>query len=96
MQEALDHSGIKWQMAVDSDSSRTVEAMVAADIAVIAQLAGAAAPQLEQVSHGGALPDLGSFKINLYVSDVPSSSVLQDFAAMVRRAYMGPALALTA
>ncbi|NNE79528.1 MAG: LysR family transcriptional regulator [Silicimonas sp.] len=96
MQEALDDAGIPWQMAVDSDSSRTVEAMVSADIAVISQLAGTAAPQLEQVNHGGALPDLGAFRLNLYVSDAQKGEVLHDLAAHVRRSYRGPALALTA
>ena len=96
MQEALDVAGIPWQMAVDSDSSRTVEAMVSADIAVISQLAGAAVPQLEQVPHGGALPDLGTFKLNLYVSEAPVDAVLHDLSALVRRAYKAPALKLTA
>lgn len=95
MQTALDAAGIPWNMAVDSDSSATVEATVSADFAVIAQLSGAAAPQLEQVSHGGELPDLGSFSINLYVSDAPKGAVLDDLAHLVRRSYQGASLALT-
>ena len=95
MQTALDAVGIPWNMAVDSDSSATVEATVSADIAVIAQLAGSAAPQLEQVPHAGALPDLGTFKINLYISDVPKGDVLDDLAELVRRSFKTPALALT-
>ena len=95
MQMALDDAGIPWSMAVDSDSSATVEATVSADFAVIAQLEGAAAPQLEQASHGGALPDLGRFNINLYVSDAPKGTVLDDLAQLVRRSYQGTPLALT-
>ena len=76
MQEALDAAGIPWTMAVDSDSSRTVEATVSADIAIIAQLAGTAVPQLEPIAHHGALPDLGTFQINMYVSDAPKGEVL--------------------
>jgi DNA-binding transcriptional LysR family regulator len=95
MQEALDRAGIAWDMAVDSDSDRAIEATVSADLAVYAQLSGAAAPQMEQISHGGALPELGSKKINLYVSDAPKGAVLADLADLVRRSYRTPALALT-
>lgn len=96
MQTALDAAGIPWAMAVDSDSSRTVEATVSADIAIIAQLQGTAVPQLEPVPHGGALPDLGSFRINMYVTEAPRGDVLHVLADLVRRSYMAPQLALTA
>ena len=96
MQEALDKEGIAWEMAVDSDSSRTVEATVSADIAVFSQLAGTAAPQFERVGHGGALPDLGTFQINLYQAEIQKSTVINDLADLVRRSYQGPSLALTA
>lgn len=96
MQAALDAAGIPWAMAVDSDSSRTVEAIVSADIAIIAQLQGTAVPQLEPIPHSGALPDLGAFKINMYVTEAPRGEVLQVLADLVRRSYMAPQLALTA
>ena len=96
IQTALDEAGIPWQLAVESDSSRTVEATVSADIAVIAQLAGTAVPQVEQINHGGSLPDLGAFKINLYVSDTGKGDVLQLLARFLRRSFMTPSLALTA
>lgn len=96
MQTALDGAGIPWTMAVDSDSSRTIEATVSADFAVIAQLQGTAVPQLEAVHHGGDLPDLSAFKINMYLTEAPRGEVLQVLADMVRRSYMAPHLALTA
>lgn len=96
MQIALDDAGIPWQMAVESDSSRTIEATVSGDIAVNTQLAGSTIPQLEPIPHGGALPDLGTFCINMYVSDAPKGDVLGDLADLVRRSYMAPNLALTA
>ncbi|MCV6594112.1 MAG: LysR family transcriptional regulator [Silicimonas sp.] len=96
MQEALDGAGIGWTMAVESDSSRTIEAMLAADIAVNAQIQGAAIEALEIVPHGGALPDLGVFRINLYVREAQGKEVVQVLADMVRRSYMAPHLALTA
>ncbi|MDA8585244.1 LysR family transcriptional regulator [Rhodobacteraceae bacterium] len=96
MQIALDEAGIPWQMAVESDSSRTIEATVSGDIAVNAQLAGSTIPQLEPIPHGGALPDLGTFCINMYVGDAPKGDVLGHLADLVRRSYSAPALALTA
>ncbi len=93
MQAALDAAGIPWEMAIDSDSSRTVEATVSADLAINAQLAGSV-PQLELVSHGGALPDLGTRKINLYVTEAQGEEVLRDLAELVRRGFRSTSLAL--
>ena len=53
MMEALDRAGLPWEMALDSEATRTVEAVVAADLAVFAQIEGTNAPQLEEISHGG-------------------------------------------
>ena len=66
VQEALDAMDISWEMAVDSDASRTIEATVSADLAVHAALAGTEPPQLERIPHGGALPELLHKQINLY------------------------------
>lgn len=95
MLEALDHAGIPWDLAVDSDSSRTTEATVSADLAIAAYLKGTSA-QLAPVHHGGALPDLGTRKINMYYNEERANPALADLAAMVRRAFRGPSLALTA
>ena len=91
---ALDRAGLPWEMAVDSDSSRTTEATVTADLAVAAYLAGSV-PNLTQIPHGGALPDLGTRKINLYVGAKGQSEVLDDLAGLVRRSFMAPQLAAT-
>ena len=95
MHKALDAAGIPWEMAVDSDSTRTVEATVAADFAIIAQIEGSVSPQLEEVHHGGALPQVGMKLINLYVSNVGSDPVRDSLADLVRGAYGAPRLALT-
>ena len=95
MYKALDSAGIPWEMAVDSDSTRTVEATVAADFAIIAQIEGSVSPQLEEVHHGGALPQVGMKLINLYVSNVGSDPVRDSLADLVRGAYGAPRLALT-
>lgn len=96
MMKALDDAGLPWEMAVDSESTRTVEAVVAADLAVFAQIEGTNAPQLEEVTHNGALPAVGEKLINMYVSDVARSTVKDHLAQLVRRSYGAPKLALTA
>lgn len=95
MIRALDEAGLPWNMAVDAEQMRTIEATVAADLAIFCQLEHSVPPQMEQVRHGGALPDLGTKKINLYVSEV-DKPVLQDLADLVRRSYQNTAMALTA
>lgn len=87
VQAALDQAGIRWQMAVESDSTRTIEASVSADLAVHTVLAGSEPPYVERISHGGALPDLKRMKVNLYVADPAHSPAVLELAAMIRRAY---------
>ncbi len=66
VQAALDAVDVPWEMAVTSKNTRTVEATVSADLAVHAMIAGTMRGDLQEVRHGGALPDLGMQKINLY------------------------------
>ncbi|MBM9595324.1 LysR family transcriptional regulator [Roseitranquillus sediminis] len=87
VQRALDAAGIPWEMAVESDSSRTVEASVSADLAVCALLEGTQVPHTERIQHGGALPELTSKKINLYVSDYVAGKPAAQLAALLRHAF---------
>jgi DNA-binding transcriptional LysR family regulator len=87
VQAALDRAGIPWEMAVESDSSRTVEAGVSADLAVHAAIEGTWPPHFEPIPHGGALPELDSTKINLYAADRAGGPVCADLATLVRQAY---------
>lgn len=96
MLNALDTAGIPWEIAVESDSARTTEATVAADLAVAAYLRGTAADQMVPIPHNGALPDLGTRKINLYCSDRVGNPTIDDLATLIKRAYQAPQLALTA
>lgn len=64
--QRLNADGADWELAVDSDSDRTVEATVSADLAVTAMLEGHAPPQLTEINAVGTLPDLGVQKINMY------------------------------
>jgi len=62
----LDAAGIDWEMVVDSDDDRSVEALISADLAVGALLEDSIPPHLEAIAGGGALPDLGVQMINMY------------------------------
>jgi DNA-binding transcriptional LysR family regulator len=87
VQTALDRAGIAWEMAVESDSSRTIEASVSADLAINTLLQGCEGPYLERVPHGGALPELQRMKINLYIADTAQGPVVQSLAGLIRQGY---------
>ncbi len=80
VQAALDTAGVPWEMAVESDSTRAIEASVSADLAVHTVLAGCEGPYLERIAHGGALPDLQRKQINLYVAEPSHSPVVEVLA----------------
>ena len=44
-------------------------------------------PYVEPIQHGGALPDLTTKQINLYVSDLSKGQVVEDMVEFVRQAY---------
>lgn len=87
VQKALDAADVPWDMAVESDSTRTVEASVSADLAVHAAIEGTEPPYVEKIMHGGALPTLPTIRINLYAAnpsgDVPKAAL----ADVVRQAF---------
>ena len=85
VQQQLDAAGIGWEMAVSTHQPRAVEAVVSADLAVHAALEGACPSFMEPVPHGGALPDLGARRINLYPGD--RSAPATALAAMIRDGY---------
>lgn len=86
---ALDAADTQWEMAVESDSSRAVEATVSADLGITAVLEGTESPQIERISHGGALPELALKRINLYVSELVRSRPALDLAELLRQTYRG-------
>lgn len=89
VQEALDQADIDWEMAVESETTRTIEASVSADLAVHAAIATAIAPHLEVVRHGGALPELPVYNINLYRAEGPENPLTEALAGFVKDAYRG-------
>jgi len=87
VQRRLDDAGIAWEMAVESNSSRTIEATVSADLAVHTLLQGSEPPHLERIDHGGALPELRLNRINMYHTPGSDSPVIADLADLIRAAY---------
>ncbi|SDW50758.1 LysR family transcriptional regulator [Celeribacter indicus] len=87
VQEALDRAGIPWEISIESDQTRTIEASVSADLAIHVMLDGSAPPYSEPIQHGGALPELESKKINLYCSDLLSGAAAENLRMLIRRAY---------
>ncbi|PRY23597.1 LysR family transcriptional regulator [Aliiruegeria haliotis] len=89
---ALDACAITWEMAVESDSDRTIEATVRADLAVALMLEGTEPPFLEQIEHNGGLPELPSYSINLYVSEFARGRAEVALVDLVREAYRSDGL----
>ncbi len=87
--EALEAAGISWDMAVETESDRTVEATVSADLAVHTMIEGTEPPHLERIDHNGALPDLPLQHINLYGAQTSRGVVTDTLADFLRRAFAG-------
>ncbi|TKZ20540.1 LysR family transcriptional regulator [Shimia litoralis] len=84
---ALDQAGIEWEMAVETESERTVEATVSADLGVMAMIEGTEPPHLEVIDHGGALPDLGVQHINMYGAQEAKGEVITYLADLLRKGF---------
>lgn len=87
VQAVLDAEGIAWEMAVSSEESRTIDASVGADLAVHARLAGTTMRPMFEVDHGGALPALPSYEVNMYVADRMRGRAANELVAQLRVAY---------
>ncbi|KMK67839.1 LysR family transcriptional regulator [Puniceibacterium sp. IMCC21224] len=82
----LDELSIAWEMAVDSESDRTIEATVSADLAITSMLEGHAPPHLVHIDPVGSLPDLGIININLYGSTA-RREVVEELKTMIRQGF---------
>ncbi|MCK8464297.1 LysR family transcriptional regulator [Aliiroseovarius sp. S1339] len=87
VQKALDAANIQWEMGVDGDSTRTIEASLSADLAVHAVIEGTVQPFLEQIDHGGALPELAVTRVNMYAANSAGGQAMQDLLSMIRQAF---------
>ncbi|SFL13337.1 LysR family transcriptional regulator [Shimia haliotis] len=84
---AFDRAGIEWESAVQTDSDRSVEATISADLAIGEMLEGTEPPHLEIIDHGGALPDLGYQHINMYGADPTKGDVIAYLAELIRAGF---------
>lgn len=82
----LDAAAIPWFQVIDSDSDRSIEATVSADLGVVALLEGHAPPQLAAIDVGDALPELGTMKINLHAENAKSEP-MRALAEMIRQGF---------
>lgn len=90
VQEALDAAGIGWEMAVESESTRAVEASISADLAIYAQLKGTCSLHMAEIQHNGALPQLPSRRIILYTLDGAGTGIAAGpLAALTREIRAG-------
>ncbi len=87
VQESLNKHEIPWEMAIESEQSRPIEAAVSADLAIHTMIEGTVTPQCEVIQHGGALPELASVNINLYVAASSKGQMADDLANFVRQAF---------
>lgn len=93
--DALEKAGLPWDLAVDSTSCSAVEVSVIADLAIFVQLEGSIPAHCEEIRHGGALPPLPDYLINMYVGEGPRAGLANRLAPLVRQSY-GCALRLAA
>ncbi len=84
---ALDEVGIEWDMAVDSESDRTVEATVSADLAIGVLLEGTQPAHQEIIDHNDLLPDLPVQQINLYGAERVRAQYVGDLANIIRQGF---------
>jgi len=85
--QALEAHGVPWVAAVDTDSYRTVEASVSADLGVHAGLLRATPTHSVVIEHDGALPELPVFQVNMYQGENVETHLCDALADQVRAAY---------
>ena len=85
----LEREDIDWENAVDTGSDRSIEVTVAADLAVSTMIEGTEPAQLEVISHGGTLPEIGMQFINMYGGEAVKGEGVVAMADLVRKAFRG-------
>ena len=68
-------------------ASRRAVSRVSADLAVHTVLEGSEPRHVVRIQHGGALPELGHMKVNLYVGGSARGSAVERLADLIRQAY---------
>jgi DNA-binding transcriptional LysR family regulator len=89
--ETLNAAGFDWKIEVDSATNQAMDASIAADIVVRLGMRSTVPAQFEIVAHGGALPRLPDFCVNMYVTQGPRRRLAEPLAQRIRTAYAGAA-----
>jgi DNA-binding transcriptional LysR family regulator len=92
---ALDRAGIPWEMSFSGRSNETIQAMVAADLAVTARMRGLLPEGTAELRSQGGLPPLGSMNICLYDAGVTRGAVVDCLKAEIAEAYSASATRTT-
>ena len=85
--ECLNAAGFDWTVTVDSASNPVMDANLAADRVVRLQMQGSVNLQVEEIRHGGALPRLPDFYVNMYLTQGPRRRLAEPLAEALRGAY---------
>lgn len=83
--DSLDQAGIPWELVTDTNSDATVNAMVAADLAITPQIETAMEPGCIRVPDG--LPELSDVYINLYTAPSSDVSLVEKIAELAEEVY---------
>ncbi|NRA87150.1 MAG: hypothetical protein HRU28_07090, partial [Rhizobiales bacterium] len=87
VQSSLDEAGISWEMAVESGDPRAIEVSISADLAIFAGLRGSNQSLWDEIDHGGSLPNLPEFKVNMYVAPEAHAPLAHKLAEVVLSVY---------
>ena len=90
--ETLNAAGFDWKLELDSVTNPAMDVSIQADIVVRLAMLSTVPAQFEVIDHGGALPTLPSFSINMYVTRGPRRRLAEPLAARLRAAYATPDL----
>lgn len=90
--ESLSAAGFNWTVAVDSVSNPVMDANLAADRVVRLHMEGSVNTQVETIWHGGSLPRLPDFYVNMYLTQGPRRRLAEPLAEVFRAAYAEPRL----
>ncbi len=82
--DSLTASALDWTIEIDNVSNSAVEASIAADLVVRLQMRSTVDPQFEIIDHGGDLPPLPEFHVNLYMTPGPRRGLAEQLAAHLR------------
>ncbi|MEL7256922.1 MAG: LysR family transcriptional regulator [Pseudomonadota bacterium] len=82
----LDAMGIPWELAIESDEDRSVEALISADLAVGALLESSIPPHQEAINAPGQLPELGIQQVNMYGA-TGRDEIATKLADLLRQGY---------